>query len=287
MKAKPKGDHIFNKTLLEEVTVHGRIVERAAEKMNLTICYGQQLILIVFKSPDKYIDSTKAVLANIKICFMWMEEQYHYYLPSCCECLNEISQMGSINAAFLCTAHFRNLMVNFQNLQWKISKYDWPLLEVNGKACDTDCSPPGNSKLCTLEIQLKSSTQIEAKNKTHLMEIPHDFFLIAPENSNSTLGAMSPYSFCHAKYQSDVLGAWVSKNVFIMMFCVTKWFKRKPHFKRKNISKNKISQCMHASFPFHHNTLVFERVFKFCLFVIRLQLSNYYGFCSPHYNRVT
>ena len=146
---------------------------------------------------------------------------------------------------------------------------------------------PGNSKLCTLEIQLKSPTQIEAKNKTHLMEIPHDFFLIAPENSNSTLGAMSPYPFCHAKYQSDVLGAWVSKNVFIMMFCVTKWFKRRPHFKRKNISKNKKSQCMHASFPFHHNALVLKRVFKFCLFVIRLQLSNYYGFCFPYYNRVT
>ena len=34
-----------------------------------SICYGR--ILIAFKSPDKYINSTKTVITNIKICFMW------------------------------------------------------------------------------------------------------------------------------------------------------------------------------------------------------------------------
>ena len=33
------------------------------------ICYGRQLI--VFKSPDKCISSTKTVITNIKICFVW------------------------------------------------------------------------------------------------------------------------------------------------------------------------------------------------------------------------
>ena len=43
--------------------------------------------------------------------------------------------------------------------------------------------------------------------------------------------------FCLAKRQSDVLGGWVGKNIF--MFCVTRWFQRKSHFKRKNIINKK------------------------------------------------
>ena len=53
-------------------------------------------------------------------------------------------------------------------------------------------------------------------------------------NNSHTLGG-SPYPCCHAKRQSDFLGGWVVKNEFIMMFCVTKWFQRRSHFKRKNI----------------------------------------------------
>ena len=33
---------------------------------------------------------------------------------------------------------------------------------------------------------------------------------------------------------------WVGKNIFITKFCVTKWFWRKYHLKRKNIVKHKI-----------------------------------------------
>ena len=50
-----------------------------------------------------------------------------------------------------------------------------------------------------------------------------------------------------------------------MAFCVTKWFQRKSHFKRKNmINKNKKLQSTHACFPFHHGPCT-RRVFKFCL----------------------
>ena len=52
-------------------------------------------------------------------------------------------------------------------------------------------------------------------------------------NNSHTLGG-SPYRCFHAKRQSDFLGGWVVKNEFIM-FCVTKWFQRRSHFKRKNI----------------------------------------------------
>ena len=41
---------------------------------------------------------------------------------------------------------------------------------------------------------------------------------------------------------------WVSKNI-LMMFCVTKWFQRKSHFKRKNIiNKNKKLQCSNRAY---------------------------------------
>ena len=92
---------------------------------SLTQLIGQ---LIVFKSPDKYINSTKTVLTIISKSASYVEEQCHYYLPFCCEeCLNETSRTGSINAA-TCTAQysitdFRNysykkkLTVNFQNFQ--------------------------------------------------------------------------------------------------------------------------------------------------------------------------
>ena len=42
-----------------------------------------------------------------------------------------------------------------------------------------------------------------------------------------------PYPFCHAKRQSDLLGGWVGKNMFIMTFCVTNWFQRIP-IQKKN-----------------------------------------------------
>ena len=71
----------------------------------------------------------------------------------------------------------------------------------------------------------------------------------------------TPYPFCHAKRESDVLGGWVCQNKFIMMFCVTKWFQRKSHFKRKI---NKKLQRTHFCFPFHHGTCT-GRIFKFCL----------------------
>ena len=46
-----------------------------------------------------------------------------------------------------------------------------------------------------------------------------------------------PYPISYAKLQSEVLGGWVGKDIFIMTFSVTKWFQRKSHFKRKNILK--------------------------------------------------
>ena len=57
-----------------------------------------------------------------------MEEQYHYYMSSCCKCLNETSWMGGINATMSTAQYlitdFQNqkkiLTVNFQNLRWKI-----------------------------------------------------------------------------------------------------------------------------------------------------------------------
>ena len=36
-----------------------------------------------------------------------------------------------------------------------------------------------------------------------------------------------------------------------MEFCVTKWFQRRSHFKRKNINKYKKIQYTHVCFPFH------------------------------------
>ena len=53
-------------------------------------------------------------------------------------------------------------------------------------------------------------------------------------NNSHTLGG-SPYPCSQAKRQSDFLGGWLVKNEFIMMFCVTNWFQRRSHFKRKNI----------------------------------------------------
>ena len=37
-------------------------------------------------------------------------------------------------------------------------------------------------------------------------------------------GDVHIYPFCHTKHQSDVLGACVGINIFIIMFSVTKWF---------------------------------------------------------------
>ena len=42
-------------------------------------------------------------------------------------------------------------------------------------------------------------------------------------------------TICHAKRQSDVLGEWAVKYIFFMIYCVTRWFQRRPHFKGKNI----------------------------------------------------
>ena len=63
-----------------------------------------------------------------------VDEQYHYYLPSCCECLNETSRTGSINAA-PCTAQYsmtdfwnykkkKKIDSKFSKPRRKISKYD-------------------------------------------------------------------------------------------------------------------------------------------------------------------
>ena len=42
------------------------------------------------------------------------------------------------------------------------------------------------------------------------------------------------YPFCHfAKHQSDVLGGWVGKNIFIMAFCVKSGSKENPISKEK------------------------------------------------------
>ena len=53
------------------------------------------------------------------------------------------------------------------------------------------------------------------------------------------------YPFCHAKLKFNVLGGWVGKNIFIMTFCVTKWFKRKSHFKRKHIVNKVCTSVFH------------------------------------------
>ena len=78
-----------------------------------------------------------------------------------------------------------------------------------------------------------------------------------------------PYPFCHAKRQSDLLGGWVGKNMFIMTFCVTNWFQRIPIQKKKYINKYKKLQCTHVCFPFHHVNYLggtgTRRVFKFYL----------------------
>ena len=63
-----------------------------------------------------------------------------------------------------------------------------------------------------------------------------------------------PYPFCRVKRQSDISGGWVGKDVFIMMFCVTKWFQRRSYFERKNINKYKKLQRTHVCFPFHHGS---------------------------------
>ena len=65
----------------------------------------------------------------------------------------------------------------------------------------------------------------------------------------NTLGRC-PYPFCHAKRQSDVLGGWVVKNIFIMTFCETRWFQRKSHFKRKNIVSKKCNKEHTSVFHF-------------------------------------
>ena len=66
-----------------------------------------------------------------------------------------------------------------------------------------------------------------------------------------------PYPFCHAKHQSNGLGGRVGKDIFIMTFCVTKWFQRK-----NIINKNKKLKLTHVCFPFHHGACT-RRVFKF------------------------
>ena len=72
------------------------------------------------------------------------------------------------------------------------------------------------------------------------------------------------YSFCHVKRQSDVLGRWVGKNIFIMTFCVTNWLQREFHFKKIYIiNKSEKIQRMHICFPFHYST---RTVFKFCFY---------------------
>ena len=68
---------------------------------------------------------------------------------------------------------------------------------------------------------------------------------------NSDLEATS-IPICHLKRQSDVLSGWVGKTIIAMTFCVTKWFQRRSHFKRKNIiSKYKKLQRTYFCFPFH------------------------------------
>ena len=72
-----------------------------------------------------------------------------------------------------------------------------------------------------------------------------------------------PYPFCCMKRQSDVWGVWVGKNIFIMTFCVTKWFKRKPHFKRKDINKKYCNVCISVFCFITVLVSCTQRVFKF------------------------
>ena len=86
--------------------------------------------------------------------------------------------------------------------------------------------------------------------------------------SNSHTLERRPYPFCHAKRQSDFLGGWVVKNIFIMMFCVTKWFQRRSDFKRKNIMiKYKKLKRTYVCFPLHQGSYLggtcTRQVFKF------------------------
>ena len=65
------------------------------------------------------------------------------------------------------------------------------------------------------------------------------------------------------KRSTDVLGGKMGKNIFILTFCVTKWFQRKSHFKKIYIiKKNEKLQRTHNCFPFHHGTCI-RTVFKF------------------------
>ena len=80
--------------------------------------------LIVFKSHDKYISSTKTVLTNIKIYFMRTSSTTIICHLVCCEYLNETSRTGSKKCSHVhCSklenrfSELKNLTVNFQNLR--------------------------------------------------------------------------------------------------------------------------------------------------------------------------
>ena len=51
-----------------------------------------------------------------------VDEQYHYYLPSCCECLNETSR--TLDDRFLELQKKKKIDSKFSKPRRKISKYD-------------------------------------------------------------------------------------------------------------------------------------------------------------------
>ena len=72
----------------------------------------------------------------------------------------------------------------------------------------------------------------------------------------------------HGKRQFDVLGGWVSKDIFIMTFCVTKWFPENPISKQKILwTKIKKSHVLRTS-VFHFNTVLVLELFLNSAFVI-------------------
>ena len=83
--------------------------------------------------------------------------------------------------------------------------------------------------------------------------VPHAPFLYplkTSENLTTVFGATSITIF-HGKRQFDVLGGWVSKDILIMTFCVTKWFPENPISKQKILwTKIKKSHPTHVCFPF-------------------------------------
>ena len=79
--------------------------------------------LIVFKSHDKYNSSTKTVLTNIKIYFMWTSSTTIICHLVCCECLKETSRTGSKKCSHVHCSILDNRFSELKkNLDSKFSK---------------------------------------------------------------------------------------------------------------------------------------------------------------------